>query len=33
MTLMGDVPDEFYLQAIPQDEADDFDEYMEEDGN
>ena len=31
--LMGDVPDEFYLQAIPQDEADDFDEYMEEDGN
>ena len=33
MALMGEVPDEFYLQAIPQDEADDFDEYMEEDGN
>ena len=34
--LMGDVPDEFLLQAIPQNGADDFDEfdeYLEEDGN
>ena len=37
--LMGDVPDEFLLQAIPQDgedefdEYDEYDEYLEEDGN
>ena len=28
--LMGEVPDEFYLQAIPQDETYAFDEYMKE---
>ena len=33
MTLLGEVPDEFYLQPIPQDEANDIGEYTEEDGD